>query len=131
LHEDPLKAQILSKERREWPRLALAIPVFVRSRDPQGKEVLEFATALNISASGALIAVRRAIPLSSRVLLEIPSASVGAIRSLPKASRKMKARATHMIHTEGFHLIGMKFTSPLQSSQLPPAKKRRKVASPK
>jgi len=42
-------------ERRSWPRLPLAIPVFVRSRDEKGKEFLEFATALNVSAGGALI----------------------------------------------------------------------------
>src|SRR5256885_9174410 len=57
-------------ERRKWPRLALAIPVFVRSRDEKGKEFLEFATALNVSAGGALVAVRRALPAAAQVLLE-------------------------------------------------------------
>ena len=41
-------------ERRKWARLPLAIPVFVRSRDRKGKEFLEFATALNVSAGGML-----------------------------------------------------------------------------
>ncbi|MBS1850716.1 MAG: PilZ domain-containing protein [Acidobacteria bacterium] len=126
-----MKAQSVTKERRKWPRLALAIPVFVRSRDLKGKEVLEFASALNVSASGALIAVRRAIPLSSRVSLEIPSAPVGESRSMPKTRRKIAARAMRMIHTEGFHLIGMKFTSPLQSTPAQSIRARRKVASPK
>ena len=53
-------------ERRKWTRLPLAIPVFVRSRDEKGKEFLEFATALNISAGGALVAVRRSSPLSPK-----------------------------------------------------------------
>jgi hypothetical protein len=43
-------------ERRKWPRLPLAIPIFVRSREDNGKETLEFATALNVSAGGALVA---------------------------------------------------------------------------
>ena len=33
-------------ERREWARLPLAIPVFVRSRDNDGKDFLEFARKL-------------------------------------------------------------------------------------
>ena len=60
---------------------ALAIPVFVRSRDDKGKEFLEFATALNIGGGGALIALRRALPQSARVLLEIPSAPLAASAS--------------------------------------------------
>jgi len=52
--------------------LPLAIPVFVRSRDEKGKEFLEFATALNVSAGGALVAVRRSLPPTAQVLLEIP-----------------------------------------------------------
>jgi len=35
----------MGAERRKWTRLPLAIPVFVRSRDDKGKELLEFATA--------------------------------------------------------------------------------------
>src|SRR5437588_10220212 len=80
------------KERRRWPRLPLAIPVFVRSRDEKGKEFLEFATALNVSAGGALIAVRRALSLVAQVLLEIPSAPLAATTFLPKAARSLLVR---------------------------------------
>ena len=79
-------------QRRQWPRLPIAIPVFVRSRDEKGKDLLEFATALNISAGGALVAVRRSLPLSAQVLLEIPSAPLAAASSLPKAARNLRAR---------------------------------------
>src|SRR5208282_6590375 len=57
-------------ERRKWPRLPLAIPVFVRSRDDKGKEFLEFATALNVSAGGMLLAVRRVLSSSAQIQLE-------------------------------------------------------------
>ena len=100
-------------ERRKWPRLPLAIPVFVRSRDEKGKEFLEFATALNISAVGALVAVRRALPRSAQVLLEIPSAPLSAMPTLPKASRTLQARAVRVTHAEGYHLVGVKFAHPL------------------
>src|SRR5438552_3629771 len=38
-------------ERRRWARLSLAIPVFVRGINGQGREFLEFCTLLNESAS--------------------------------------------------------------------------------
>jgi len=65
-------------ERREWVRLPLAIPVFVRSKDQDGRDFLEFATAINISAGGALIAVHRSLRPAAQVSLEIPSAPLAA-----------------------------------------------------
>jgi len=44
----------MKSERRAWSRLPLPIPLFVRSRDSKGKDLLEFATALNVSAGGPL-----------------------------------------------------------------------------
>ena len=100
-------------ERRKWPRLPLAIPVFVRSRDDSGKDFLEFATALNVCAGGALVALRRSLPPSAQVLLEIPSAPLAAAAALPKASRTLRARALRVTHAEGYHLLGLKFSRPL------------------
>ena len=117
-------------ERRKWPRLPLAIPVFVRSREEKGKEFLEFATALNVSAGGALVAVRRLLPLAAQVLLEIPSAPVAATTALPKASRTLRARALRINHAEGYYLVAMKFSHPLVNQALPRSASRRKVDSP-
>src|ERR1700730_799862 len=83
-------------ERRKWPRLPLAIPVFVRSRDEKGKEFLEFATALNVSAGGALVAVRHSLPKAAQVLLEIPSAPLAAATGLPRAARTLRARTVRV-----------------------------------
>jgi len=104
------------RERRKWPRLPLAIPVFVRSQDEKGKEFLEFATALNISAGGVLVAVRRSLPPSARILLEIPSAPLAATAKLPKASRSIRAKCVRVTHAEGYHLVGLKFSKPLVDS---------------
>jgi len=93
--------------------LPLAIPIFVRSRDEEGKELLEFATALNISAGGALVAVRRSLPLSARVSLEIPSAPLVSGNSFPKASRTLRARTVRVTHIDGYNLLGLKFSRPL------------------
>ena len=106
-----------ANERRRWPRLPLAIPVFVKSRDDKGKEFLEFATALNISAAGALVAVRRPLPPASQLLLEIPSAPLAATAKLPKASRSLRAKCVRVTHAEGYYLAGLKFSRPLVPDQ--------------
>jgi len=124
-----LKRSTPEIQQRQWPRLPIAIPVFVRSRDEKGKELLEFATALNISAGGALVAVRRSLPLSSQVLLEIPSAPLAAASSLPKAARNLRARTLRVTHADGYHLIGVKFSHPLISPRASRPPSQRKVAS--
>lgn len=116
-------------ERREWPRLPLAIPVFVRSRDEKGKEFLEFATALNISACGVLVAVRRSLPPSARILLEIPSAPLAATAKLPRASRTLRAKCVRVTHAEGYHLVGLKFSRPLLEQAHRSDTNRRKATS--
>jgi hypothetical protein len=124
-----LNYQKPDRDRRRWPRLPLAIPVFVRSRATKGKEFLEFATALNVSAGGALVAVRRSVPLSTRVSLEIPSAPLTAASALPRASRQLRARTVTVTHVDGYHLIGLEFLRPLDP-ELPVRRTTlRKVAS--
>ena len=100
-------------ERRKWVRLPLAIPVFVRSRDGKGKEFLEFATALNVSAGGMLVAMRRILPAIASIHLEIPSAPVAALALLPRTSRTLRARALRTTPAEGYYLLGLKFSRPL------------------
>ena len=118
-----------SAERRRWPRLPLAIPVFVRSQSETDKEFLEFATALNVSAGGMLVAVRRSIPSAAQVLLEIPSAPLAALAALPRVARNLRAKALRMEHGEGYNLIGLKFSRPLVDSHAPTKPVRRKLAS--
>lgn len=120
----------VQRERRKWPRLALAIPVFVRSRGENNKDLLEFATVLNVSAGGALVAVRRSLPLSSRVSLEIPSAPLVPTTRLPKASRMLRAQAVSITHADGYHLVGFQFAQPLPSPHSGKRSRQRKLASP-
>ena len=98
---------------RKWTRLQLAIPVFVRTREDGGKESLEFATAINISAGGAMVIVRRSLPKSAMVSLEIPSAPVGPTNGLPNTSRVIRAKAVWVTHLDDYHLLGLKFARPL------------------
>ena len=116
-------------ERRKWARLPLAIPVFVRTQGEDGKELLEFATALNVSAGGMLVAVRRVLPPAAQIMLEIPSAPVAALASLPTVSRNLRARALRTSPAEGYYLLGLKFSRPLLPAASSNGNRRRKIAS--
>jgi PilZ domain len=116
-------------ERRKWSRLPLAIPVFVRSHDGKGKEFLEFATSLNVSAGGMLVAIRRSLPAVAQVRLEIPSAPVAAMAMLPGAARTLRARTLRTTPADGYYLLGLKFTRPLPMSVKPEVRQRKLVAS--
>ena len=116
-------------ERRKWPRLPLAIPVFVRSRDDKGKEFLEFATALNVSAGGMLLAVRKGLASAAEILLEIPSAPMAGLTELPKTARNLRAKALRSTQSVGCNLLGLKFARPLLNANYPRSPKGRKVGS--
>ncbi len=102
-------------ERRKNERVPLAVPVFVRGKDSEGKEFLEFATALNISAGGALLATHRLLPLSTTIALEVPSAPMPRTKMLPQAVRRLKARLLRVTVLDGYQVWGLKFSSPLIS----------------
>ena len=127
--EDCVSKKKVRSERRKWARLPLAIPVFVRSRDDKGKECLEFATALNVSAGGMLVAVRRVLAPAAAISLEIPSAPLATLAPLPRAARNLRAKALRMTHAEGYHLLGLKFLRPLLNSTNPNLARRRKLSS--
>ncbi|MFQ5737602.1 MAG: PilZ domain-containing protein [Acidobacteriota bacterium] len=95
-------------ERRRWQRLPLSIPVFVRGVDERGKDFLELTTAFNVSAGGALLAMRRYLPRSSRVTLEIPSAPLPCLATPPDFVRMLRARLVRVTHSERYHLWGLK-----------------------
>ena len=94
----------------------MAIPVFVRSKDGGGKDSLEFATALNISAGGALVVVRRSLPKAALISLEIPSVPIGPSAGLPNSSRVFRAKAVWVAHLDDYHLLGLKFDKPLHTN---------------
>ena len=103
------------KNERRWARLQLAIPVFVRTRDENDADLLEFATAINISAGGALVAVRRSFPKSTAISLEIPSAPIGPADGVPRITRVIRAKTVWVSHSVDYHLMGLKFARPLNT----------------
>lgn len=120
----------IKSERRAWSRLPLPIPLFVRSRDSKGKDLLEFATALNVSAGGALVAMHGALRPAAQVSLEIPSAPLPTSAPVRKNSRNLRAKVVRVSHGEGHNLVGVKFLQPLLPAVVTPrTSSRRKVAS--
>ncbi len=108
--------KVAPKERRKHPRLPLSIPVFVRGVDESGAEFLEFATALNISAGGVLVASRRNLAFSASVSLEIPVAPTPALAATTTQSvRSLKAKLVRITHEDRFHLVGLKFLRPISA----------------
>jgi hypothetical protein len=115
----PVARSLSKKEERKWARLQLAIPVFVRARDASGKDSLEFATATNISPGGALVVIRRSLPQSAVISLEIPSAPIGHAPGLKTADRVIQAKAVWVTHLDAYHLLGLKFDQPLSTDSSP------------
>ncbi len=115
------------REKRHWSRLKLAIPVFIRAQTEDGREGLEFATAVNVSAGGALLVVRRSLNKSAWVTLEIPSAPIAQVHGMPTSSRTMRAKTIWVKHLDDYHLLGLKFAQPLgtdtRRARKPPARK--------
>jgi PilZ domain-containing protein len=108
-----LNRKKIETERRKWDRLPLAIPVFVSSTGENGQELLEFSSAVNISAGGALVAMHRCVPLSARVLLQIPNAPVASVAASGAKTRAIRAETVRVAHGEGYHLVGLRFSVPI------------------
>lgn len=124
-----MSRSLSKKDERKWARLQLAIPVFIRTRDGNGKDSLEFATAINISAGGALVVVRRSLPKSAPVLLEIPSAPIGPCDGVKSSSRVMQAKTVWVGHQDDYHLLGLKFARPLDTGASVSGRHLRKVGT--
>src|SRR6266568_1262394 len=111
--KEPCAVAQRNPERRRWSRLPLAIPVFVRGVNAQGREFLEFSTLLNESAGGVLLAIRKPLRRWSRVTLEIPSAPLIKNLKLPRTMRMLRARVIRIAYADGWNLCGLQFVRPL------------------
>jgi len=123
---DDRLVDVLQMPTRKQARFDVSFAVETRLRH---RADAQHGLALNISAGGALVAVRRSLPLSARILLEIPSAPLAAMAKLPKASRTLRARSVRVTHAEGYHLLGLKFLRPLLNTPVLDGACRRKVGS--
>jgi PilZ domain len=100
-------------ERHRWPRLPLAIPVFVSGVERHGKKFLEFCTLLNESAGGALLAIRKSLRHGCVVSLLIPIPEGTRQLGLVHRKRKLRARVVRSAFWELCNLYGLQFVRPL------------------
>jgi hypothetical protein len=99
-------------ERRGWERLPISIPFFVRGDNAAGEEFLEFATALNLSAGGVLLAARRYLDPGTKISLEIPVALVNKAQ-LPRSVSRLSATVLRCTADRQYFLLGVQFDEPL------------------
>jgi len=117
------------KNMRKWTRLRLAIPVFLRTRDENNQDLLEFATAINISAGGALVATRHSLPKSTPISMEIPSAPIGPMHGLASFHSVIRAKTVWVSHLDEYHLMGLKFARPLNTDAEAASQRQMRKAS--
>jgi PilZ domain len=106
-------------ERRGWERLPISIPFFVRGTSASREEFLEFATALNLSAGGVLLATRRYIDPGTQISLEIPVALANKTQ-LPRSISQLQATVLRCTADRQYFLLGVQFQEPLIAQQAGP-----------
>ena len=107
-------------ERRDWDRLPISIPFFVRGRKLTGEECLEFAPALNVSAGGVLLATKRYFDPGTQISLEVPIALVNKAQ-LPRSVSLLHATVLRCTPDRQYFLLGLQFEEPLIPESKNPA----------
>lgn len=111
-----MRRTVSAAERRGWERLPISIPFFVRGTTASGEEFLEFATALNLSAGGALLATRRYLDPGTQISLEIPVALANKAH-LPRSISHIDAKVLRCTADRQYFLLGLQFREPLLQPQ--------------
>jgi PilZ domain len=118
-------------DQRKYPRLALAIPVFLRNYAGSAGDPVEFASVIDVSAGGMLVVSRRSRQIASHLLLEIPVAPLAGVAVLPSASRCFQGRVVRSLARDGYHLLAIKFSAPLGKPLAAARKRTRAIAKPR
>jgi hypothetical protein len=107
-----VRRAVSAGERRDWDRLPISIPFFVRGKRTSGEEFLEFSTALNLSAGGVLLATRKFLDPGTEISLEVPVALVNKAQ-LPRSVSLLHATVLRCIPDRQYYLLGLRFDKPL------------------
>jgi len=60
-------------DRREYYRLPIRVPIFIKGLDKNGDEFFELTHTVNVSASGACLITRRDLAYLADLLVSIPA----------------------------------------------------------
>ena len=99
-------------ERREWDRLPLSIPFFMRGRKTTGEEFLEFTMGLNVCGGGILLATERYLEPGTQISLEVPVRLLNTAR-LPHSVSLLHATVLRCTLERQYFLLGLRFEEPL------------------
>ena len=80
----------------------------MRGRKSTGEEFLEFATALDISAGGVLLAAKRYLDPNTQVSLEVPISLVNKAH-LPHSLSLLDATVLRCTPERQYFLLGLQF----------------------
>jgi len=110
-----------TKDRRQWHRLALAVPMFVRGTDEEGRSFTELAVAINISCGGALVALRHPVTMPGSLSLEVPRPPIPDLSKLTSSAvNSIDAEIVRNERRNGSQLLGLRFANPLSVESVMP-----------
>jgi hypothetical protein len=61
------------EDRREYYRLPIRVPIFIKGVDRRGEEFFELTHTINVSASGACFITKQDLQLASDLMVSIPA----------------------------------------------------------
>jgi c-di-GMP-binding flagellar brake protein YcgR len=64
---------MLSEDRRQYYRLPIRVPIFIKGIDNRGKEFLELTHTVNVSASGACFVSKLDLDVLADLMVSIPA----------------------------------------------------------
>jgi hypothetical protein len=87
--------------------------MFLRGRDSNGRDFLDLAKTLDISAGGAYLAIGRVLRTDEVVSLTIPAPPPAHSDLVPAATPPILARVKRVEKAGELLLLGLEFTRPL------------------
>lgn len=90
--------------------------MFVRWTDDRKRKALEFATTLNISAGGVLLAMYRRPPVGTNLSIEIPGAVIASEIPLSGSVNHLQAQVLRVETRDKAHFVAASFAAPLETS---------------
>jgi PilZ domain len=102
-------------QRRQFPRIRLQLPVFLRGLDTSGVEFIELTKTLNISATGACIASTHYLRPNQVVSITVPAPSPHSSSSVvPNQTPPISAKILRQSVAGDIRLFGLEFLRPLE-----------------
>jgi c-di-GMP-binding flagellar brake protein YcgR len=90
------KVQMLSEDRREYYRLPIRVPIFIKGTDNRGREFLELTHTVNVSASGACFVTKQELQVSGELMVSIPAPVSTDYGSLEEYDFKFPAKVVRL-----------------------------------